>query len=215
MSDDSLAALFEANSIGTLESPFIGVDEISVYSEAADKYLRERTRIGIPALQIAECVHGQVALGATIFPQAIGQGCTWNPALIQKMSGVIASEAALSGVDQALSPLFDLARDLRYGRIEECYSEDPFLVAEMGMAFVIGMQGDPRITKDKLPDGNLACTAKHFCGYSTPLGGINLGPVNVGIREMRSLHLYPFEKAVREANVYSVMPSSAVQEKLG
>lgn len=204
---DSLDALFRGNSIGTLESPFIGVDEISVCSEASDSYLREHTRLGIPAIQIAECIHGQLAFGATIFPQAIGQGCTWNPVLIQKMSAMIAREASLSGVDQALSPLFDCARDPRYGRVEECYSEDPYLVAEMGKAFVIGMQGDPDITRSKLPDGKLICTAKHFAGYSTPLGGINLGPVNVGMREMRSIHLYPFKKAVDEANVYSIMPS--------
>lgn len=205
--ESSLDSLFKGSSIGTVESPFIGVDEISRFSEAADKYLREKTRLGIPALQIAECIHGQLAFGATIFPQAIGQGCTWNPPLIKKMSAVIAAEANLSGVDQALSPLFDLARDPRYGRVEECYSEDPYLVAEMGKAYVTGMQGEPEATKDRLPEGKLACTAKHFAGYSVPLGGINLGPVNVGMREMRSLHLYPFKKAVEEANVYSVMPS--------
>ncbi len=207
VSENSLAALFKGSSIGTLESPFIGVNEISIYSEAADKYLRGKTRLGIPAIQIAECVHGQLAFGTTIFPQAIGQGCTWNPALIKRMSSAIAAEATLSGVDQALSPLFDVARDPRYGRVEECFGEDPYLVAEMGKAFVIGMQGDPEITKDKIPDGKIMCTAKHFAGYSTPLGGINLGPVNVGWREMRSVHLYSFEKAVKDANVYSVMPS--------
>ena len=150
--DASLDSLFKGQSIGCLESPFIGVDEISKFSEAADKYLRENTRLGIPALQIAECLHGQLAFGATIFPQAIAQGSTWNPELIQEMAEVIAKEASLSGVDQALSPLFDLARDPRYGRVEECYGEDPFHVAEMGNAFVIGMQGIPSITKDSIPD---------------------------------------------------------------
>lgn len=203
----SLDSLFKGQSIGCLESPFIGVDEISIVSEAADKYLRENTRLGIPALQIAECLHGQLAFGATIFPQAIGQGSTWNPDLIQSMAGVIAEEASLSGVDQALSPLFDLARDPRYGRVEECYGEDPFHVAKMGIAFVTGMQGAPTITKDSIPDQKLVCTAKHFVGYSTPLAGINLGPVNIGLRELRSLHLYPFKKVIQEANVYSIMPA--------
>ena len=107
----SLDSLFKGKSIGCIESPFVGVNEISKVSEAADKYLRENTRLGITALQIAECLHGQLAFGATIFPQAIAQGSTWNPTLIQKMAGVIAEEASQSGVDQALSPLFDLARD--------------------------------------------------------------------------------------------------------
>jgi len=203
----SLDSLFKGQSIGCLESPFVGVDQISLLSEAADKYLRENTRLGIPALQIAECLHGQLAFGATIFPQAIAQGSTWNPDLIQRMAGIIAEEASLSGVDQALSPLFDLARDPRYGRVEECYGEDPFHVAKMGIAFVTGMQGDPSITKDSIPEHKLVCTAKHFVGYSTPLGGINLGPVNIGPRELRSLHLYPFKKVVEEANVYSIMPA--------
>ena len=203
----SLEELFSGQSTGCLESPFIGVEEIAKYSEAADKYLREETRLGIPAIQIAECLHGQLAFGATIFPQAIAQGSTWNPELIRRMGEVIAKEASLSGVDQALSPLFDLARDPRYGRVEECFGEDPYHVAEMGKAFVIGMQGDPNITKDQIPDNHLMCTAKHFVAYSTPIAGINLGPNEVGERNLRDLHLYPFKKAVQDANIYAVMPS--------
>ena len=207
VSQESLDALFKGGSIGTLESPFIGVDEISRLSEAADNYLRFNTRLGIPAIQIAECLHGQLAFGATIFPQTIAQGSTWNPALIEKMGSVIAQEASLSGVDQALSPIFDLARDPRYGRFEESFGEDPFLVAEMGKAFVIGMQGDPSITKTKIPDNKLMCTAKHYVAYSSPIAGINLGPNNLGPRDLRDLHLYPFKKAIQEANIYAVMPA--------
>ncbi len=207
VTDKSLNELFDGQSTGCLESPFIGVEEIAKYSEAADKYLRENTRLGIPAIQIAECLHGQLAFGATIFPQAIAQGSTWNPELIRKMGEVIAEEATLSGVDQALSPLFDLARDPRYGRVEECFGEDPFHVAKMGKAFVIGMQGEPKTTGNYIPDNHLMCTAKHFVAYSTPIAGINLGPNEVGERSLRNLHLYPFKKAVQDANVYSVMPS--------
>ncbi|HAZ03738.1 MAG: hypothetical protein A2W90_16855 [Bacteroidetes bacterium GWF2_42_66] len=203
---ESLEQLFKGESIGCLESPRIRVEDIAKLSEAADSYLRTKTRLGIPAIQIAECLHGYMAFGATIFPQAIAQGSTWNPDLIQKMGETIAMEASLSGVDQALSPLFDLARDPRYGRVEECFGEDPFHVAEMGKAFVIGMQGDPGITKNNIPDNHLMCTAKHFAG-STPTAGINLGPIEVGPRNLRDLYLYPFEKAIKEANIYSVMPS--------
>ncbi|HAC20719.1 MAG TPA: glycosyl hydrolase, partial [Porphyromonadaceae bacterium] len=206
ISDSSLVQLFKGRSIGCLESPFLEHEKVAMYAEAADDYLRTQTRLGIPAIQIAECLHGQMALGTTIFPQSIGLGSTWNPHLIKKMASVIAEEASLSGVDQALSPLFDVARDPRYGRVEECYGEDPFLVKQMGVAFVKGMQGDPIITNKEIPDGKLACTAKHFIAYSVPEAGINLAPSLVGERTLRELHFYPFEGVVKEANIYSVMP---------
>ena len=206
VTDSSLVNLFAGESIGCLESPFVEHDKVAIYSEAADHYFRTKTRLGIPAIQIAECLHGQMALGTTIFPQAIGLGCTWNPALIKQMASVIAEEASLSGVDQALSPLFDLARDPRYGRVEECYGEDPYLVKEMGVAYVTGMQGEPEVTRSHIPAGKLACTAKHFVAYSVPEAGINLAPSLVGERTLRELHFYPFEAVVRDANVYSVMP---------
>lgn len=204
---ESLDKLFAGSSIGCLESPFIEHAAIAQYSEAADKYLRTKTRLGIPAIQIAECLHGQLAMGTTIFPQAVAQGSTWNPDLIKEMASTIALEASLSGVDQALSPLFDLARDPRFGRVEECYGEDPYLVKKMGIAFVTGMQGEANVTKIGLPENKLACTAKHFVAYSVPEAGINIAPSFVGERTLRELHLYPFEGVVREANVYSVMPT--------
>ncbi|MCY1719397.1 glycoside hydrolase family 3 C-terminal domain-containing protein [Prolixibacteraceae bacterium Z1-6] len=203
---ESLEKLFGGQSIGCLESPFIEHEKIAKYSEAADKYLREKTRLGIPGIQIAECLHGQMALGATIFPQAIGQGSTWNPELMHKMGEIISTEASLSGVDQALSPLFDLGRDPRYGRIEECYGEDAHLVSQMGIAFVKGMQGDPEVTKTRIPENRVMCTAKHFVGCGIPQAGIFIAPAVAGERELRSLHLKPFEDAVKKANIYSVMP---------
>ena len=205
---ESLENLFHGESIGCLDPPITDVEGIARYSEAADQYLRKNTRLGIPALQVdLGGIHGQLAYGATNFPQSIGQGSTWNPELIGRMAAVIAYEAGLTGCDQLFAPLFDLARDPRYGRVEECFGEDPFLVAEMGKAFVIGLQGDPEITKDYIPENKLISTAKHYVAYSTPTAGINIAPVEVGPRDLRNLHLYPFEKAVREANVYSVMPS--------
>lgn len=193
---------------GVVESPFISVQEIARISSETKRYARENTRLGIPPIQIGECLHGQLAMGATIFPQAIAQGSTWNPALVERMASVIALEASASGVDQALSPLFDLAREPRYGRTEECYGEDPYLVARMGVAFVEGMQGKAEYTRvHGIAPGKLMCTAKHFAGYSVPAGGINLAPSSLGEREMRTLHLYPFEKVVKEANVCAVMPS--------
>lgn len=204
--DSLLAALFKGESIGCLESPFIEHAKVAAYSEAADHYLRTKTRLGIPAIQIAECLHGHMALGSTIFPQSIGLGSTWNPELIKEMAGVIAEEALLAGVDQALSPLFDIARDPRYGRVEECYGEDPFLVKEMGVAFVKGLQGEPEQTLKGIAPGKMAAMGKHFVAYSKPEAGINIAPALVGERELREDHLYPFESAVKEANIYSIMP---------
>lgn len=206
ITDSSLVALFNGESIGCLESPFIEHEKIAVFSEAADHYLRTKTRLGIPAIQIAECLHGHMALGATIFPQSIGLGSTWNPALIKEMAGVIAQEASLAGVDQALSPLFDIARDPRYGRVEECYGEDPYLVKELGVAFVKGMQGEPEESAKGIAPGKLAAMGKHFVAYSKPEAGINIAPALVGERELREEHLYPFKGAVKEANIYSIMP---------
>lgn len=206
VTEESLEALFGGESVGCLESPFIEHEKIAKISEAADRYLRTKTRLGIPAIQIAECLHGHLALGTTIFPQSIGLGSTWNPELIRDMGAVIAQEASLAGVDQALSPLFDLARDPRYGRVEECYGEDPYLVKEMGVAFVKGVQGEPEDSRDGLVPGKIAAMGKHFVAYSVPEAGINIAPALVGERTLRELHLYPFEGAVKEANIYAIMP---------
>ena len=207
ISMESVEKTFKGRSIGCLESPFVQVEDIAKRSQIADHYLRTETRLGIPAIQIAECLHGQLAHGATIFPQAIAQGSTWNTDLIKEMASCIALEASASGVDQALSPLFDLAIDPRYGRVEECFGEDKYLVSRMGEAFVTGMQGDPGLSRKGIEPGKLACTAKHFVGYSNPAAGLNLAPVSAGMREMRTTHLFPFETAVKKANIYSIMPA--------
>lgn len=206
LSKESLDDLFGGESIGCLESPFVEHGVIAQISEAVDRYLRENTRLGIPAIQIAECLHGHLALGTTIFPQSIALGCTWNPDLVGQMASVIAEEASLAGVDQALSPLFDLARDPRYGRVEECYGEDPYLVKQMGVAFVKGLQGEPEATRKGLAPGKIAAMGKHFAAYSKPEAGINIAPAQIGERSLRELYLYPFEGAVKEANIYSIMP---------
>ena len=216
ITEESLEKLFKGESIGCLDPPRwnsitdkpIDVEGIAKFSEAADKYLRTKTRLGIPAIQVdLGGIHGQLAYDATIFPQTIGQGSTWNIELIKEMAAVMAREAKLTGCDQFFAPLFDVARDPRYGRVEECFGEDPFHVAEMGKAFIIGMQGAPEITKERIPENKIMSTAKHYVAYSTPVAGVNIAPVEVGPRDLRDLHLYPFEKAIKEANVYSVMPA--------
>lgn len=192
---------------GFVESPFVTVSEIANQSIKAKQDVRQNTRLGIPPVQIGECLHGQLAGGATIFPQAIAQGSTWNPVLIKQMGNVISYEASSSGVDQALSPLFDLIRDPRFGRVEECFSEDPFLVSKLGCAFVEGMQGAASQSLTGISKDHVMTTAKHFAAYSIPSAGINLGPASLGERELRSMFLPPFKAAVEEANIYSVMPA--------
>ena len=192
---------------GVLESPFISAPEVAAQSIIAKRYAFTKTKLGIPPIQIGECLHGQLAAGATVFPQSIAQGSTWNPDLIEQMGSVIAYEATSSGVDQALSPLFDLIRDPRYGRVEECFSEDPYLVGQLGSAFVRGMQGDQITTRNNIGRDKVMCTAKHFAAYSIPIAGINLAPAEVGERELRTMFLVPFREAVQQANIYSVMPS--------
>ncbi|MDN3551545.1 glycoside hydrolase family 3 N-terminal domain-containing protein [Mucilaginibacter aquaedulcis] len=192
---------------GVLESPFTTVYDVAIKSADAKKFSREQTRLGIPPIQIGECLHGQLAAGATTFPQAIAQGSTWNPELIEQMGKAIATEASTSGVDEALSPLFDLIRDARYGRVEECFAEDPYLVGQLGSAFVKGMQGNPQQTRTSFAFDKVMCTGKHFAAYSKPIAGINLAPTEIGERELRSMFLAPFRDVVQDANIAAIMPS--------
>ena len=198
----ALERIFGDKGAGTLESPFFYTHDIAKLYNQAQKYLVEETRLGIPGLLISECLHGHLAVGSTIFPQVIGLGSTWNPSLIEQMGSAIALEATSVGVKLALAPVLDLAKDQRFGRVEESYGEDPFLVAQMGVAYINGMQVGNARKEDRL-----LCMAKHFAAYSVPNAGINLGPSLIGERELRTYHLPPFEAAVKEANIKAIMPS--------
>jgi beta-glucosidase len=167
------------------------------------KYMIEKTSLGIPALMFSEGLHGAMIPGATSFPQAIGLGSTWDTALIEQVFTAAAMEAHAAGSWQVLSPVLDLARDPRWGRTEECYGEDPYLVSRLGMAAVFGWQG-----RDKtIGENHVAVTLKHFAGHGQPEGGKNLAPVNYSERDFRETHLYPFEMAVKRANAQSIMAS--------
>lgn len=195
--------LFQGRGIGTLEDPRLDPRASAEAVNAIQRFLKDQTRLGIPALVVAECLHGHMSLGATIFPQAIGLAGTWNPDLVQAMAGVAAKEARAVGVAQALSPDLDLARDPRWGRVEETYGEDPYLCARMGVAYIRGLQGPgPAVDGE-----HLVATIKHFAAHGSPEAGMNLSPVATGPRELRSLYLVPFQAAVREAGALSVMPA--------
>jgi beta-glucosidase len=141
--------------------------------------------------------------GSTSFPQAIGLGSTWDTALIEQVFTVAALEAHATGIWQVLSPVLDLARDPRWGRTEECYSEDPYLVSRLGVAAVFGFQG----RGETIGENHVAVTLKHFAGHGQPEGGKNLAPVNYSERYFRETHLYPFEMAVKRAKAQSIMAS--------
>jgi beta-glucosidase len=160
----------------------------------------EGTRLGIPVMVHEEGVAGFCARDATVFPQAIGLGATWDEALIREIADVIRRQMMAVGARHALSPVLDVARDPRWGRVEETYGEDPYLAGRLGTAYVRGLQ-----TYD-LRNGVIA-TAKHFLAYGLPEGGMNWAPVNVGPRELREIYAEPFAAAIRDAGLASVMNS--------
>jgi len=167
------------------------------------KYLQEHSRLKIPVFNLAEALHGYLAAGATSFPVPVALGSTWDPALVEQVFGVAAQEASARGVRQVLAPVLDLSRDPRWGRFEECYGEDPYLVAQMGIAAVFGLQGrGPFIDAE-----HVAVTLKHFAGHGQSEGGRNIAPLSFGDREFRTTHLFPFEQAVKVAHAQSLMAS--------
>src|SRR6266404_3912342 len=143
-----------------------GPREMAEFTNTMQKWLKENTRLGIPILFHEECLHGHAALGGTSFPQAIALASTWDQALLQDIFSSVAVEVRARGAQQCLAPVLDLARDPRWGRTEETYGEDPYLVAQMGIAYVTGMQGAD------LAQGIVA-TGKHFVGYGASEGGMN------------------------------------------
>ena len=173
------------------------------YVNAAQRWAVERTRLGIPILMHEEALHGYVARGATSFPQSIALASTWDPALLERIFSVAAREMRARGATLALAPVVDVARDPRWGRIEETYGEDPYLVSEMGLAAIRGFQG----TKLPLASDKIMVTLKHMTGHGQPENGTNVGPAHVGERELREVFFPPFERAVKELPVRSVMAS--------
>ena len=173
------------------------------FVNAAQHWAVEHTRLGIPILMHEESLHGYVARGATSFPQAIALASTWDPELVSRVFSVAAREARARGATLVLAPVVDVARDPRWGRIEETYGEDPYLVTQMGLAAVRGFQGP---TLPLAPD-KVFVTLKHFTGHGWPEGGSNVGPAHLGERELREVFFPPFEAAVKSYPIRSVMAS--------
>jgi beta-glucosidase len=173
------------------------------YVNAVQKFLIEGTRLGVPAMFHEEAVHGFVAPRGTNFPVPIALASTWDPDLLERVMSAAAAETRARGVQHVLAPVIDLARDPRWGRTEETYGEDPYLVSRLGVGAIRGYQGDALpLARDKV-----FATAKHFAVHGPHEGGINAAPSNISERVVREQYLLPFEAAVKEAHVYSVMPS--------
>lgn len=175
----------------------------AIFTNAIQKYVIENSRLGIPVTFHEEALHGLVSPGATSFPQAIALAGTWNVDLVYQVFSTAALEARKRGAHQVLAPVLDLSRDPRWGRMEETYGEDPYLAARMGVAAVKGFQG----TGPAIDKRHVVATLKHFAAHGQPESGTNVGPASFSERLLREVFFYPFEIAVKEAQVMSVMPS--------
>jgi beta-glucosidase len=164
------------------------------------RFLVEETRLGIPAFLHEETLHGLLARGAPVYQQSIGAAAAFDPGLVETIAAAIRRRMRAIGASFALAPVFDLARDPRWGRVEETYGEDPYLAAVLGSSYVRGLQGENL-------EGGVAATAKHFVGHGMAEGGLNQAPVHVGPRELREEQMLPFEAAVRDAGIAGVMPA--------
>jgi beta-glucosidase len=169
-------------------------------ANALQRFLVEQTRLGIPAIIHEECLHGLLASGAPSFQQSIGAAATFDPDLVREVADTIRRRMLATGGRHALAPVLDVSRDPRWGRIEETYGEDPYLAAAMGVAYVNGLQGED-------PAEGVLATGKHFAGHGLGEGGLNQAPAHAGWRELRDEQLVPFEAAIREAGLATIMPA--------
>lgn len=181
------------------------------FANAVQRFLVEKTRLGIPAILHDEALHGHMAQGATVFPVPLALASSWDTELATRIFSAAALETRARGGQQVLGPNLDLAREPRWGRTEETYGEDPYLASRFGVAVVRALQGtnrDGRNNPNSPIDGShVIATGKHFAGHGQPEGGTNIAPVNLSERLLRETHLQTFEAAVKEAGLISIMPA--------
>jgi beta-glucosidase len=188
------------NGIGVVDGFRLSVSNYAHAVNTIQDFLINETRLGIPAIFVSECLHGLVQDGATIYPQAIAMASSWNPELVWEIGKQIRHECMATGVSQVLGPDLDLARELRWGRVEETYGEDPYLASLMGVAMIKGLQEG-----DKTDGKILIANAKPFLTYCSPLGGLNLASTPGGWYDLYNTYLPPFKAAIQEGEVLSVM----------
>jgi beta-glucosidase len=184
-------------------APF-GIKATVALRNKIQQYLLEETRLGIPAIFVDEGQHGVMRPESTVFPQAIGLACSWNPELFEQVYGIVAHEMRSRGTHHALTPVIDVCRDPRWGRIEETYGEDPYLNGVLSCSAVVGLQGSKsgRVTRN-----HVAATLKHLIGHGQSEGGQNQGPANYSMRVLRDYHMPPFKMCIDKVKPVSVMPS--------
>ena len=187
------------------EIPWRSIVETVELVNAVQAYATGETRLGIPVLFHEEGLHGYAAVGATSFPQAIAMASSWDPDMIREINQVVAREIRARGVHLVLSPVVDIVRDARWGRFEETFGEDPYLVSEIGVAAVEGLQGAGEITA--LGPDKVFATLKHMTGHGQPESGTNVGPAPISERELRENFFPPFRAIVERTDIRSVMPS--------
>jgi beta-glucosidase len=177
--------------------------QMAELTNAIQKFFVENSRLHIPVIFHEECLHGHAALDGTSFSQPIGLGATFNPELVRQLFAMTAEEARIRGTHQALTPVVDVAREPRWGRVEETYGEDPYLVSQMAVAAVQGFQGDASFRDKK----HVIATLKHFAAHGQPESGTNCAPVNVSERILREVFLTTFKQAIQKGGAISVMAS--------
>lgn len=200
--DESKARNILANGIGQVTrlggASNVKPKQAAELANTIQRWLLENTRLRIPAVIHEECCSGYMAYGATVFPQAIGIASTWEPELVEEMTSVIRRQMRSVGTHHALAPVLDVTRDARWGRVEETFGEDPYLISRMGTAYVKGLQGQSL-------DQGIVATGKHFVGYGMTEGGMNWSPAHIAARELHEVYLLPFEAAIKEAGLASIM----------
>ncbi len=173
------------------------------FSNMIQRYIQENTRLGIPAFLEGEALHGLIARNATSFPQAIALASTWDPSLVNRVYTRAALQARSRGNHVMFTPVLDLARDPRWGRMEETYGEDVYMVTQMGLAATKGLQGGER----SVGSDNVVSAPKHFAGYGQADGGRNFAPTSIPPRIFHEEVLEPFRQVVKNAHVWGIMPS--------
>jgi beta-glucosidase len=177
------------------------------YANAVQKWLIENTRLQIPVVFHDEILHGNMAEGSTVFPVPLALASSWDTDLISRVFTVGAFHSRLRGTHHVLGPNMDLARDPRWGRTEETYGEDPYLASRMAVSLVKALQGGATYQNPMIDERHVIATGKHFAGHGQPEGGNNIAPVNISEGVLRETHFQPFEAAVKEANMFSIMPA--------
>ncbi len=200
---DLLPALL-GNGLGEISrlagSTELGPVDVAEIGNQVQRFLVEQTRLGIPAIIHEESLHGLLARGAPCFQQSIGAAATFDPDVVTRVSATIRRRMLATGARHALAPVLDIARDPRWGRIEETYGEDPYVATAMGLAYISALQGTDLAT-------GVVATGKHLAGHGLCEGGLNQAPVHIGKRELLDEQLLPFEAAVRVAGLASIMPA--------